>query len=91
MKRSRRSHNILDTVFNSKVIIALIAAGSLFGSLLVIKDIVIISKPGSDDEKHFFKQLENRSHAASKGGTQGVTDAIGTPGWSWWWWWQNKK
>jgi hypothetical protein len=81
-------HNMLDKVLNSKVIIALIAAGSVFGSLLIIKDIVIISKPGSDDEKQSLKQLENRSHAASKGGTQGVTDAIGTPGW---WWWQNKK
>ena len=68
----------------SKVIIALIAAGSLY----IVKDIVIISKPGSDDERQFLKQIENRSHAASKGGTQGVTDAIGTPGW---WWWQNKK
>ena len=72
----------------NKVIVALIAAGSLFGTLLIIKDIVIISKPGSDDEKRFSKQLENRSHVASKGGTQGVTDAIGTPGL---WWWQNKK
>ena len=68
----------------SKVIIALIAAGSLY----IIKDIVIISKPGSDDERQFLKQIENRSHAASKGGTQGVTDVVGTPGW---WWWQNKK
>ena len=72
----------------NKVIVALIAAGSLFGTLLIIKDIVIISKPGSDDERQFLKQLENRSHAASKGGTQGVTDVVGTPGW---WWWQNKK
>ena len=78
----------------SKVIIALIAAGSLFGtvfgSLLIIKDIVVISKPGSDDEKLFLKKLENRSLAASNGDTEGVTDAIaiGTPGW---WWRQNKK
>ena len=76
----------------TKVTIALIAAGSLLGGLLgglfIIKDIVIISKPGSDDERQFLKQIENRSHAASKGGTQGVTDVVGTPGW---WWWQNKK
>jgi hypothetical protein len=75
-------------VLISNVIIALIAAGSLLGSLFIIKDIVIISKPGSDDERQFLKQIENRSHAASKGGTQGVTDVVGTPGW---WWWQNKK
>ena len=79
---------MLDKVLNSKVIVALIAAGSLFEGLFIIKDIVIISKPGSDDERQFLKQIENRSHAASKGGTQGVTDVVGTPGW---WWWQNKK
>ena len=58
-----------DKVLITKVIIALIAAGSLYMTINGIEKIVLISKPGSEDEKIFLKKLENRSHATSKGGT----------------------
>ena len=49
-----------------------------------LKDMARLSKPGSADESVAHKQIETRAHAASKFGTQGVKDAIGSP--SWWWW-----
>ena len=68
----------------SNVLIALMICGTVLSGLTTIKDMVLLSKPGSEEEKKLLEQIENRSHAASKGGTEGVTDAIGTPA-SWWW------
>ena len=70
------------------MIIASIASVALcFSTYLImdgLKDMVRLSKPGSADESVALRQIETRAHAASKGETQGVKDAIGSPS-SWWW------
>ena len=73
------------------MIISIAASSTIYFSICIImdglKDMVRLSKPWSADESAALRQIETRAHAASKGGTQGVKDAIGSP--SWWWWSKN--
>jgi hypothetical protein len=51
-----------------------------------IEKAIILSKPGSDEEKQFRELIEGRSRATAKGGMDGVKDSL-TPGKSFFWPW----
>ena len=51
-----------------------------------VEKAIILSKPGSDEEKKNIELIESRSRAAAKGGTNGVKDAL-TPRIPFFWPW----
>ena len=56
-----------------------------------IKEAIVLSKPGSVEERAVLRQIENRTRAATKGGTQGITDALEPSVYKWFVQWWNKK
>jgi len=49
-----------------------------------VTDAIKLSKPGSEAEKEYCEQLENRSKATGRGAAKGFQEGYGKPSWLMW-------